>query len=167
MCKAECLMVSKKTNKNHNQFSANDFNSEEHYQSLDECIETASSREFYSLAQLIRGQPTKKAKTSDVKPIVFARLNSRLGKAKPVTLKCLLDSGASGSLIAAKHATKLKKKPISGPKMVWTTPVGTMSTTHKCQCTFLLPKFHRDRVVEWDINISPTNLGAYDMIIGR
>ena len=42
-----------------------------------------------------------------------------------------------------------------------------MSTTHKCQCTFLLPKFHRDRVVEWDIIISPFNLGVYDMIIGQ
>jgi hypothetical protein len=30
-----------------------------------------------------------------------------------------------------------------------------------------MPEFHRDRVLEWDINISSSNLGAYDMIIGR
>jgi hypothetical protein len=35
---------------------------------------------------------------------MFVGLNSRLGKAKPVTLKCLLDRGASGSLISKEHA---------------------------------------------------------------
>jgi hypothetical protein len=30
-----------------------------------------------------------------------------------------------------------------------------------------MPEFHRDRVVEWDINVSSMNLGANDMIIGR
>ena len=142
-------------------------NETENHNSLDQCIDSASAKEFYSLAQLIRGHPHKKQKVTDVKPIVFARLNSHLGKPKPITLKCLLDSGASGSLIAAKHAANLRKKLNSGPKTVWTTPSGTMSTTQKCQCTFLLPEFHRDRVIEWDINISSTNFGDYDMIIGR
>ena len=142
----------KQQNKNKNKNSNNLHNeivtNKEIYASLDECIEAATTKEFYSIANLIRGHQQKKQKTTDVKPIAFARLNSRLGKAKPVTLKCLLDSGASGSLIAAKHATKLRKKPITGPKTVWTTVAGTMSTTHRCQCTFLLPEFHRDRVVE-------------------
>ena len=158
-------MVSESIINNHN--NLNEVNVNKSYTSLDQCIDKASSKDYYSLAQLIRGHPHKKTKFTDVKPIVFARLNSRLGKAKPITLKCLLDSGASGSLIAAKHAAKLRKKPSKGPKTIWTTPAGTMSTTHKCQCTFLLPEFHRDRVIEWDINISSTNFGDYDMIIGR
>ena len=103
----------------------------ESHQSLDDCIATVSANEFYSLAQLIQGHQHKKQKTKDVKPIVFARLNSRLGKAKPITLKCLLDSGASGSLIASKEASKLRKKAINGTTTIWTTPSGTMSTKYK------------------------------------
>jgi hypothetical protein len=30
-----------------------------------------------------------------------------------------------------------------------------------------MPEFHRDMVIEWDINVSSMNLGANDMIIGR
>ena len=138
---AECQMVSesKSTSKNHKSISNNQKDAEITYESLDQCIESASAKEFYSLAQLIRDHPHKKQKITDVKPIVFARLNSHLGKPKPITLKCLLDSGAPGSLIAAKHAANLRKKLNSGPKTIWTTPSGTMSTTQKCQCTFLLP----------------------------
>ena len=94
------------------------------------------------------------------------RFNSRLGKAKPITLKCLLDTGASGSLIAQKHAKKLRLKKLSKSSALWTTPSGNLSTSQKAQCTFMLPEFHRDRVVEWDLHLS-TSLGAYDMIIGR
>ena len=169
-------MVSTNKGKNHTTLTSDTFNknnqrlhvnSEEIHALLDNCLKAAANKDFYSIANLIQGHPEKKTKTKDVKPIAFARLNSRLGKAKPTTLKCLLDSGASGSLIAAKHAEKLRKRPVTGPKTVWTTPAGTMSTTHCCQCTFMLPEFHRDRVIEWDINISSTNLGAYDMILGR
>ena len=140
------------------------------YTSLDQCIDTATSRtsDLYSVAELVRDQPQpKRRKTQDVRPLVYVRFNSRLGKAKPITLKCLLDTGASGSLIAAKHATKLRLKDLPGKQTVWTTPGGNLTTTKKCQCTFILPEFHRDRVIEWDINVSPSNLGAHDMILGR
>jgi hypothetical protein len=103
-------MVSDNQYKNHKILKNTLSTTEEVYMSLDQCIETAAAKEFYSIASLIRSHPQKKQKVKDVKPIAFARLNSRLGKAKPITLKCLLDSGASGSLIAAKHATKLRKK---------------------------------------------------------
>jgi predicted aspartyl protease len=141
------------------------------YNSLDECIEAATLKEgsLYSMQKLLRSQtPTpKKQKTHDLRPLVYIRFNSRLGKAKPITLKCLLDTGASGSIIAAKHAKKLRTTSVAGPKTVWTTPGGELTTTKKCQCTFMMPEFHRDRVIEWDINISSMDLGANDMIIGR
>jgi hypothetical protein len=86
---------------------------------------------------------------------------------KLITLKCLLDAGASGSIIADQHTKKLQIKPNTGTKMIWTTPGGQMTTTKKSRCTFVLPEFYRDRVIEWDINISSGNLGAHDMIIGR
>ena len=99
--------------------------------------------------------------------MTFIRFNSRLGKAKPITLKCLLDTGASASIIAAKHANKLRLKSLPGKKTVWTTPGGEPFTTQKCEGQFIMPEFHRDRVIEWDINVSTGNLGAHDMIIGR
>ena len=49
-------------------------------------------------------RPTKKTKCGDLKPIVFIRFNTRMGKAKPVTLKALLDSGGSGCLVSEKYA---------------------------------------------------------------
>ena len=139
------------------------------YPTLDQCIDDARSQseDLFSLAKLVRGQPPrKKAKTKDLKPIVFVRFNPRLGKAKPVTLKCLMDTGASGSLVAKRHATKLRLKKLDGNKAVWTTPAGNLKTTHKCNSTFVLPEFFRDRVIEWDLHVSD-DLGAYDMIIGR
>jgi len=56
----------------------------EQYTSFDECLLAAQhfNEELYSLAELVRGQsqsPPKKAKTTDVRPLVFVRFNSRMG----------------------------------------------------------------------------------------
>ena len=125
------------------------------------------SKYLFSFVDLVQGQPPcKKAKFKDLKPVIFDRLNSCLGKAKPITLKCLLDIGASGSPIANKHNKKLRLKKTAEPQTVWTTPGGKLQTTYKCQSTFILPEFLRDGLMEWDLHVS-TTLGAYDMIIGR
>ena len=125
------------------------------------------SDELYSLVNLVRGRPPRKRqKTKDVKPIVYVRFNSRMGKAKPVTLRCLLDTGASGSLVSKEHAKKLRMKKLGGVQTMWTTPAGELSTSTKCQGTFMIPEFHNDRVIEWDLHVTQS-LGAYDMIIGR
>ena len=139
------------------------------YSTIDDCIDAAQqeSDDLYSIINLVRGQPPRKRqKTVDLKPIVYVRFNSRLGKAKPITLRCLLDTGASGSLVELSHAKKLRMKKQGGAKTVWTTPAGELSTGQKCQATFMLPEFHSDRVIEWDLHVTK-NLGAYDMIIGR
>jgi hypothetical protein len=99
------------------------FVTDEKYKSLDQCIDDAQmqSDELFSIVNLVRGQPPrKKVKTKDLKPIVFVRLNSRMGKAKPITLKCLLDTGASGSLVSKEHAKKLRMKKLNGPQTVLT-----------------------------------------------
>jgi hypothetical protein len=80
------------------------FNVETTYESLDQCIDDArnNSDELFSITNLIRGRnkpPKKKCKTCDLKPIVYVRFNTSLGKPKPVTLRALLDSGRSGSLV--------------------------------------------------------------------
>ena len=63
--------------------------------SLDHCIEIAATRDLHSIAEIVRGhnQPVlKKAKIDHLCPIVLARFNTTLNQ--PVTLKCLLDTGA-------------------------------------------------------------------------
>ena len=146
------------------------FVSDETHESLDDCLDQAlmESDDLFSITNLVRGlpQPKSDSNNSDLKPYVYARFNSRMGKAKPITLKCLLDTGASGSLVDKRHAKKLRLKDLKGKRTVWTTPNGNLSTTTKCQATFMLPEFHHDRVIEWDLHVSQ-NLGAYDMIIGR
>jgi hypothetical protein len=145
------------------------FASDEAYITLDECIDDAhnDSSKLFSIVNLVQGHPArKKQKTQDLKPVVFVRFNSCLGKAKPITLKCLMDTGASGSLVAQKHTKKLRLKQLPGQQSAWTTPAGNVFTTHKCRSAFVLPKFHRDKIIKWDLNVSES-LGAYNMIIGR
>ena len=98
--------------------------------------------------------------------MVYVRFNARQGKAKPILLKALLDSGASGSLVAKKHATKLRLKKLQGPKTIWTTPSGELKTSTKCQASFTLPAFHENRMISWDLHLTES-LGAYDLILGR
>jgi len=139
------------------------------YTSIDTCWNdaVAEEAEALSIAQLARGQPqAKKVRLEDLKPIVFARFNTRRGKAKSITIKCLLDTGASGSFIASKHSTHLKLHKDSNPTVTWSTANGTLLTKQTCTCIFALPEFHRDRAIQWDMHVVD-NLGAYDMIIGR
>jgi hypothetical protein len=47
---------------------------------------------------------------SDLVPILFARIRTRLGKPKPQTIRILLDSGASASIFNIKYLNKLRLK---------------------------------------------------------
>jgi hypothetical protein len=110
------------------------FVANEAYNTLDQCIDDAQmqSDELFSIVNLVGGQPPKKKHNiKDLKPMVFVRLNSRMGKAKPVALKCLLDTRASGSLISKEHAKKLCHKKLQGTQTVWTTPGGDLKTNYK------------------------------------
>ena len=63
--------------------------------SLDTCLDACV------LAEYIQSQRNKRRRIGhsekDLRPMTFVRFNTRLGKPKPITVKCLLDSGASGS----------------------------------------------------------------------
>jgi hypothetical protein len=148
------------------------------FSEYDEILDNAllEAGELYPIQNLVRDRknrvtsdsndrPTKKIKCSDLKPIVFVRFNTRMGKAKPVTLRALLDSGGSGSLVSEKYAKKLRMKK-QASKTIWTTPGGTMTTSVKCQAQFTMPELFDNRVIEWDLYVAP-NMGAYDMIIGQ
>ena len=138
---------------------------ENRYDSLDEVIDEATRKEAFSIASLVRGQPQKKkVKRKDLRPIAFVRLNTSLGKPKPVMIKALLDSGGSACLLNKQLAKKLR---IKGSKnAAWSTPAGKMNTSQKTKTQFTIPELHDNRVIEWDVHLTD-NLGAYDMIIGR
>ena len=147
------------------------FVSDETYESLDDCLAEAekTSDLFSVIRDIVQSQqkPQKRLKIRDLKPIVHVRFNTRVSdKNQQVSLKCLLDSGASSSLIAAKHAKDLRKEDGKGRHTVWTTPAGDMKTSSRCRGRFVLPEFHRDRIIEWKLHVTQ-DLGAYDMILGR
>ena len=73
------------------------------YSLLDMCINDVQmqSDKLFSILNLLWGQPPhKKTKVKDLKHTSMAWLNSWIGKAKLVMLKCLLDTGTSGCLVA-------------------------------------------------------------------
>jgi hypothetical protein len=143
------------------------------YKSLDQFIDKAADKrgDMFALTDLVRGhkkQPNKRRKTVDEKPIVYVKFNTRrAGKAKVVTLRALLDSGGSGTLVKHQYAHKLKaiKDPKSS-KTTWSTPNGDFSTTKQVNGCFVIPELHDNRVIEWKMHVTK-DLGAYDMIIGR
>ena len=94
------------------------------------------------------------------------RFNMRAkGRPKPVTIKALLDSGGSASLITSKFAKKLKAVK-SKNQTKWSMAGGVMTTQAKAKVQFTLPKLD-DRVLsKWNLHVAK-DLGAYDMIIGR
>jgi hypothetical protein len=80
-------METASTTLNSNDYKQELFVTNEKYNTLDQCIDDAQmqSDELFSIVNLVQGQPPKKKqKIKDLKPIVFVRLNSQLGKAKPV-----------------------------------------------------------------------------------
>jgi hypothetical protein len=72
--------------------------------------------EANAIAMSVPGHPNPKKKQqtgnheSDLPPIAFVQFKTRVGKAKPVMVKALLDSGASAFLITEKYTKKLKKR---------------------------------------------------------
>ena len=139
--------------------------STQEYASLDDFLDG------HSIAQLVRGPPRKKQRTDSVdhrdrKPIAFVRFNARRGKLKPITIKALLDSGASESLVDEKFTKKLKVKIDQVNRTTWSTPGGAMTTNRKAKAQFTLPELHDDKLIEWNLHVSKS-LGNYDMILGR
>ena len=117
-------------------------------------------------SQWHRSELAKRLASSDAIPLVFVRLGHPEDESLSRTLKALLDSGSSATLIAEPIARKLELKMFSGNNVVWTTPAGKLHTTNKCKARFSFPELHDDRKILWDFHVSE-NLGAYDIILGR
>jgi hypothetical protein len=85
---------------------------------------------------------------------VFVRFNTSRGKPKPITIKVLLDSGASGSLICTKFAKKLKLK-----KRARQDPMGHSSWYHEDIClmqvSVLSSKLEDKMLLKYELHVSP------------
>ena len=140
------------------------------FEGIDDCLRTAVEHrrhELYSIRTLADGsRQLKKRKMEHLAPIVWVTFNTRVNNGKPklITLKGLLDSGASGSLIKEKFCKKLKIK--GNQTATFETAAGRISSKGDVNARFALPEMDPNMVLEWKLHIAQ-NLGSYDMIIGR
>ncbi len=96
---------------------------------------------------------------------MYGRLCTGLEHPNPRTIKILLDSGASASIIQHKFVEKLHLKQQSDP-LKWKTAAGELCTNYQVDIEFSLPELHESRMVQWAVHVAKT-CGNYDLILGR
>ena len=133
------------------------------YQSLDDCV-TKSYLDTYSMTTRSHKKSNKRQKTTDMRPMTYVWFNTRRGKPKPQTIRALLDSGGSETLVSERFAKKLRR--VKSKRTEWTTPAGVLQTDTKVKAQFILAEFHDNKMIEWNVHVTK-DMGAYDMIIGR
>jgi hypothetical protein len=104
-------------------------------------------------------------KNTDLAPILYGRLRTGLEHPNPRTIKILLDSGASASIIQYNCVEKLRLKQQRDP-LKWKTAAGELSTNYQVDIEFSLPELHESRMVQWTVHVAKT-CGNYDLILGR
>ena len=113
----------------------------------------------------LRGQgKNKKIKTQHLSPILFGRLRTSLGTSKGSTIRILLDSGASRTIIYKPLVKRLRLK--RDDATTWATVAGSFQTNETCKIQFSLPELWDTRIVEWTAHVT-NQKSNYDMIIGR
>ena len=134
------------------------------------CLDDKSNEKFKSSFTGFRDSLTvplrKKHQLEDnLAPIVFTTTNMRLGKEHNVTLKVLLGSGASDTMIAKKFCknSRLKK---SSPA-AWNMTAGDFDAAQKCKTTFALPESSTSARTEHETCVFDSTLPDCDVIVGR
>ena len=97
-------------------------------------------------------------------PIMFVELKVKRENNTYATLKTLLDSGASATLITSKAVRHLKKT--SCEKTSFDCVAGSFSSRGKCHVRLKMAEFNPTATVNHNAHVTDT-LGQYDMIIGR
>ena len=121
--------------------------------------------ESHSIRSTLAGRPKKKRRKLEHNvPIVFARMRTRKGQPKPVWIRILLDSGASGCIIHKSLVKKLKQK--DSKKSSWNTAAGIFQTEGTAKVDFILPEFYESKLISWKAHVTKQDCG-YDMIVGR
>ena len=109
------------------------------YKSLDQCITDS----VYSIHSILKGhqhKANKKQKTNHTRPIVFAYIQTSLGKTKPKRIKVLLDSGSTSTLVKKEYVKKLRLN--KGKETTWRTMMGDFKTYAQTKVQFVLPELH-------------------------
>jgi predicted aspartyl protease len=97
-------------------------------------------------------------------PITFGRIRTSMGKPKPATIKVLIDSGASKTIVTAHHVQKLRSYEEKETR--FQTTAGTFLTHAKAKIQFSLYEFYEKRLIEHVAHVA-NDLSSYDMILGR
>ena len=112
------------------------------------------------------GHSCKKPRTGDkYSPIVYALLQSSMGKEKRTTVKVLLDSGASHTIVNKRCVRKLRRKRASSAE--WSTAAGTFSTNSKTVLNFQLPELAPSAEITTSAYVYKGKMHDYDIIVGR
>ena len=130
--------------------------------SLDECLNTA----YTMLRRQLLRPPQKKICTSADVLMTLARLRLSYDKqAAGKTIRVLLDSSSSASLVAESLVQDLDKD--QKPESKWHTVAGAFRTTALCDVQLSLPEFYTERLIKWRMHVHAGSLRHYDMIVGR
>ena len=104
---------------------------------------TEVENELYTIIHLIK---TNKRKKHYI-PVLLENANIGIGKAKYPTLRILLDSSATYSIVLGKHTQKLRHKNTHPFK--WSTQGGDFLTSHKTNVELVLPELDAMKSVMW------------------
>ena len=97
--------------------------------------------------------------------MLFAKINSQKGKEKWETVKVLIDSGASATIISKEFVKKLQVKKETTTS--WGTTAGTFTTTGKVNLEIQFPELSPSTIVYIESHVHKGQLASYNMILGR
>ena len=117
-----------------------------------------------STAQLRR--PKKKQNRGHLSTITIGYIKIK-DTSKQKRMRILFDSGCGATLINKRFVKDLN--PTKTKKQKWITKSGLFKTNRKCDISFTLPAFHKNREVQVKayVDESSSQSCQYDMIVGR
>ena len=94
--------------------------------------------------------------------MTFGKMLLALNKDERASIRILLDSGASKSIVFGELAKRLHKVKTGATQ--WSTVAGAVETSHAARVKFKLSEFSTSCVIEWTFHAAKQSFN-YDMII--